>query len=56
MARALIRFYEELNDFLPPGWRKCDLPLDFTPPCPVRHLIERCGVPHTEVELILVDG
>ena len=55
-ARIFIRFYEELNDFLPLAERKCNLVLTFVPPCPVRHLIERCGVPHPEVELILVNG
>ncbi|HEC16660.1 MAG TPA: twitching motility protein PilT [Sedimenticola sp.] len=56
MASAVFRFYEELNDFLPPARRKRDLRLAFTPPAPVRHLIETLGVPHTEVELILING
>lgn len=55
MATAVMRFYEELNDLLPPHWRKCDIPLQFQAPCPVRHLIETC-VPHTEVELVLLGG
>ena len=53
MATATLRFYAELNDFLAPERRQRDLCLDFEPPVPVRHLIETCGVPHTEVELIL---
>ncbi len=56
MARAALRFYEELNDFLPPERRKREFEVRFREPCPVRHLIERCGVPHTEVEIILLDG
>jgi hypothetical protein len=28
----------------------------FSEPCPVRHLIENHGVPHTEVEVILIRG
>jgi hypothetical protein len=56
MAAATLRFYAELNDFLPPVRRKRDLALAFAPPCPVRHLVETCGVPHTEVELILLNG
>jgi uncharacterized protein with PIN domain len=56
MAKAIIRFYEELNDFLPKAWRKGDRELEFSPAVPVRHLIETLGVPHTEVELILVNG
>jgi len=56
MSRAVFRFYEELNDFLPPERRKRDLVVSFDPPVPVRHLIETLGVPHTEIELILADG
>lgn len=56
MVTATFRFYEELNDFLPPERRK----RDFTAPCAqsatVKHMIEALGVPHTEVELILVNG
>jgi len=56
MAKVVIRCYEELNDFLPAARRKRDRELEFVPPAPVRHLIETLGVPHTEVELILVNG
>lgn len=53
---ATLRFYAELNDFLPPERRQRDWELAFQPPAPARHLIETCGVPHTEVELILRGG
>lgn len=56
MATAIIRFYEELNDYLPRAQRRHDLAVRFNPPCPVRHLIETQGVPHTEVEIILING
>lgn len=56
MALATLRFYEELNDFLPAEKRKRDIRVEFQPPVPVRHLIESLGVPHTEVEIILVNG
>lgn len=56
MATATLRFYAELNDFLPVGRRQRDWPVPFQPPAPARHLIETCGVPHTEVELILRRG
>ena len=56
MPTALFRFYEELNDFLPAQRRKRDIEQTFEPPVPVRHLIENLGVPHTEVELILING
>ncbi len=56
MVTATFRFYEELNDFLSPARRK----REFTVPCAraatTKHMIEALGVPHTEVELILVDG
>ena len=55
-ARALLRFYAELNDFLPSNDRQRDLSVDFESPCPVRHLVETCGVPHTEIEIILLNG
>jgi uncharacterized protein with PIN domain len=56
MAKVVIRCYEELNDFLPAAWRKRERELELGPPAPVRHLIETLGVPHTEVELVLVNG
>lgn len=56
MVNATFRFYEELNDFLAPARRK----QEFTVPCAeaatTKHMIEALGVPHTEVELILVNG
>jgi uncharacterized protein with PIN domain len=56
MAYATLRFYAELIDFLPAQRRQRDWTLTFEPPAPARHLIETCGVPHTEVELILHEG
>lgn len=56
MEIAVFRFYEELNDFLPAPRRKRDNLLEFRAPCPVRHLMETFGVPHTEVEIILING
>lgn len=56
MPKITLRFYAELNDFLAPAQRQRDLTLDCPGPAPARHLIELCGVPHTEVELIVRDG
>ncbi len=53
---ARIRFYAELNDFLPAALRQLEQECLFVPPAPARHLIELCRVPHTEVTLILVNG
>ena len=56
MTTATFRFYEELNDFLPGPRRK----IAFTSGCAenatVKQAIEALGIPHTEVEVILVNG
>jgi len=54
--QATFRFYEELNDFLPPGRRKTAFPYSFHGSPAVKDAIEALGVPHAEVDLILVDG
>ncbi|MFO8029600.1 MAG: Mut7-C RNAse domain-containing protein [Cyclonatronaceae bacterium] len=51
-----LRFYEELNDFLPPHRRKREFVRSIPEPTSVKDLIEGCQVPHTEVDLILVNG
>ncbi len=56
MARVQLRFYEELNDFLAPRLRKTDITHDFERRTSVKDMIESFGVPHTEVEIILVNG
>lgn len=56
MATVTLRFYAELNEFLPPKHRQRDWVLRCDTPAPARHLIETCGVPHPEVELILREG
>jgi len=54
--RCEFRFYEELNDFLQPSHRKRTFVHDFDGTPSVKDRIESLGVPHTEVDLILVDG
>jgi len=56
LTTATFRFYEELNDFLAPQRRRRDFELACAENATVKHAIESVGVPHTEVELILVDG
>lgn len=56
MGLVTLRFYEELNDFLPAERRKRPFDYPFQPTQSIKHLIEGLGVPHTEVEIILVDG
>ncbi len=53
---AEFRFYEELNDFLPPERQKVSFRQAFHGSPAVRDVIQAIGVPHTAVDLILVDG
>ncbi len=55
MPRATVRFYQELNDFLPPPRRQAAFEVEWRGTPSIKHLIESLGVPHTEVDLILVD-
>jgi len=56
MYKAYFRFYEELNDFLPPGKRKIKFEHQFVDKTTVKDMIESIGVPHVEIDLILVNG
>ena len=56
MPIATFRFYEELNDFLPRHRRKTDFQEGFTGRRSIKDMIESLGVPHAEVDLILVNG
>lgn len=51
-----LRFYEELNDFLLVNRRKIPFTITSNQPGSVKDLIESVGVPHTEVDLIIVNG
>ena len=56
MPVASFRFYAELNDLLPPERRFTEFAHDFLDVATVKDRIESFGVPHTEVDLILVNG
>ncbi len=56
MLTASFRFYEELNDFLPKERRKVDFIYSFDRKASIKDCIESMGVPHTEIDLILVNG
>lgn len=56
MVTATFRFYEELNDFLPPERRRRSFDSACARAATTKHMIEALGVPHTEVELVLVNG
>jgi aminoglycoside phosphotransferase family enzyme/predicted kinase len=51
-----FRFYEELNDYLPESRRRVSFRHEFRGTPSVGDIIQAIGVPHTEVDLILVDG
>jgi uncharacterized protein len=56
VKQALFRFYAELNDFLPVEKRMTSFYCSFDGRQTVKHQIEAMGVPHTEVDLVLING
>ncbi|MFP4013150.1 MAG: Mut7-C RNAse domain-containing protein [Chitinispirillaceae bacterium] len=54
--RATFRFNEELNDFLPVHRKKRRFEVSFKGNPAVKDTIESLNVPHTEVDLILING
>jgi uncharacterized protein with PIN domain len=56
MPTVSFRFYSELNDFLPGGKQGVAFSHATAPDQSIKHLVEALGVPHTEVDLILVNG
>lgn len=53
---ANIRFYAELNELLPADWRDTSFNYEIKKPRSVKDLVESIGVPHTEVDLIFING
>ena len=56
MNDVTMRFYGELNDFLQPGQKQRAFRHYFYGRPSVKDLIESLGVPHTEVDLLLING
>ncbi|MEE9189790.1 MAG: Mut7-C RNAse domain-containing protein [Candidatus Neomarinimicrobiota bacterium] len=56
MIVTYVRFYEELNDFLPARLSKKTMKKEVLLSTTVKDIVESYGVPHTEVDLILVNG
>jgi len=56
MPHLYLRFYEELNDFIHPSKQKQTYQLPYHFKRSIKDLIESEGVPHVEVDLILVNG
>lgn len=53
--KVTFRFYEELNDFLPKEKKKKRFEHNYIARVSVKDVIESFGIPHTEVDLILVN-
>jgi uncharacterized protein len=53
---ASFRFYGALNDFLPPASRQATLVASFTSEAAIKDLVEALGVPHPEVDWLIVNG
>jgi len=51
-----IRFFAELNDLLPSSKRGKPIQIEIGDHPTVKDVIERCGIPHTEVDLITIRG
>lgn len=56
IARLSFRFYAQLNDFLPAERRGATFAHAVSGPASVKDAIEALGVPHPEVDLILVNS
>jgi uncharacterized protein with PIN domain len=51
-----IRVYAELNDFLPRALRGTEFTCTLTGGPSIKHVVESLGIPHTEIELLVVNG
>ena len=56
MLAVTFRFYGQLNDFLPPRCRQRGFRRMLAASASVKDAIEALGVPHPEVDVILVNG
>lgn len=56
MPKAIFRFYEELNNFLPKYKRKKDFEAEFEGKASIGDMMEGLGVPHAQIDLILING
>ena len=56
MTEVTVRVYGPLNDFLPAPRRQLPWVRTFADHPSVKDVVEGCGVPHPEIDLILVNG
>jgi uncharacterized protein with PIN domain len=55
-AHVVVRCYAELNDFLPARYRQQPFRVMCAPGTTAKDLLEGVGVPHTEIDLLLLNG
>ena len=55
-GNIFIRFYEELNDFLPERKRKKEFEHTYFGQPSIKDIVESLGIPHTEIDMILANG
>ncbi len=56
VAFITLRAYQELNDFLHPARRGREFPVRVSGGPSVKDVVESTGIPHTEVDVILING
>ncbi len=56
MNKITFRFYGELNDFLANNRKQTEIVYEYKEPSSIKDIIESLGVPHTEIDLIIVNG
>ena len=56
MKQCSFRFYASLNDFLPLEQNHIEFAHEFELSTSLKDMIEALGVPHTEIDLVLVNG
>jgi uncharacterized protein len=56
MLSVSVRFYGELNDFLPAAHRQATLVCGLETSSSIKDLVETLGVPHPEIDLLVVNG
>ena len=56
MKQVTVRAYGPLSDFLPPGRQQAAFAHAFEGRESVKDLVEGLGIPHPEIDLILVNG
>ncbi|HEY6977256.1 MAG TPA: Mut7-C RNAse domain-containing protein [Chitinophagaceae bacterium] len=56
MSKSSFRFHDSLNDFLLPLKRNTWIEYIFNDTPAIKHAIESIGIPHPEVDLIIING